>query len=150
MRSLVSILFWGALSTARLEAQASADSIAVELTAARHLLAQHPARAVLLDSAYARSTHAPGVPATDHRPLRRHRTLADSLNAGISTQSNSRTAQLTLSEPEFAGDSALVTVTVSYDNGRRPRGAFYETVRVTLRRAAGSWRIERSAQLGIS
>lgn len=51
--------------------------------------------------------------------------------------------------PQFTGDTATVTVTVSYDTGRR-RGGFYETEIVTLYRTRGTWRLLRGVQLGIT
>lgn len=131
-------------------AQTSVDSIAVEVVAARHLLARHPFREVSLDSGFAMPGHAPGVPTAALRPARRHRALADSLALDSDHRAQIGIARITLSAPQFAGDSAMLTVTVSYDTGRRPRGGFYETELVTLRRARGTWYVQRSSQLGIT
>ncbi|HUG99334.1 MAG TPA: erythromycin esterase family protein [Gammaproteobacteria bacterium] len=136
--------------TAARPIQQQGDSLTVEVLAAGHLLNKHPHRQVQLDSAFALSGHAPGSPTAGLRPANRNRLLADSLEARLSREQPLGTARLTLSEPEFAGDSAMVTVTVSYDTGRRPSGRFYETVLVFLRRAGSAWRVERSEQLGIT
>ena len=134
----------------RTEAQTLGDSITVEVVAARHLLAQHSNRQVLVDVAFAPAGNAPGTPTPRMRPLHRNRLLVDSLNARSSSGHSLGVPKLILSEPEFAGDSAMVTVTVSYDTGRRPRGGFYETVLVVLRRAGVTWRTVGSTQLGIT
>ena len=150
MQSGVALVALCATLAARAEGQAVGDSIAAELLAARHLLAKHPHRQVHLDSALASPGHAPGAPTASLRPSYRNRALADSLNARLSRDSTLGISRLILSAPQFGGDSAMVTVTVSYDSGRRPRGRFYETVLVFLRRAGSEWRVERGIQLGIS
>lgn len=144
------VLVLCAMTAAPVNAQVVADSIAVELLAARHLVGRHQGRGLHLDSAFAMPGHAPGAPTSRVRPTQRNHALADSLKARLARGRLGDTAWIVLSEPEFAADSAMVTVTISYDTGRRPRGGFYETVLVTLRRASGGWRVERSVQLGIT
>jgi hypothetical protein len=150
MQRLLVLIALCAASPALAESQTSGDSLVVELLAARHLFVKHQNRQVRLDSAFAVQGHAPGTPTSRLRPLHRSRSLADSLNDRLSRESAFGVATLRLSQPEFAGDSAIVTVTISYDTGRRPGGGFYETVLVFLRRAGTAWRVERSDQLGIT
>lgn len=150
MQRAFAILAFTIALAGRTEAQTFGDSITVEVVAARHLLAQHSNRQGLVDAAFAPPGHAPGTPTTRMRPLHRNRLLADSLNARLSSEQPLGLARVILSEPEFAGDSAMVTVTVSYDTGRRPRGGFYETVLVLLRRAGSTWMTVGSTQLGIT
>ena len=149
MRCVVAIAL-GVVSSAATNAQVVADSIAVESLAARHLIARHQGRGLRLDSAFALPGHAPGSPTARVRPAHRNHALAEFLNARLARGRAGDSAWVVLSEPEFAADSAMVTVTISYDTGRRPRGGFYETVLVILRRAGGQWRVERTASLGIT
>ena len=150
MQRAFAILALTVVLTGRTEAQTLGDSITVEVVAARHLLSQHSNRQVQVDTAFAPAGTAPGTPTTRMRPPHRNRLLVDSLNARSSSGHSLGVAKLILSEPEFAGDSAMVTVTVSYDTGRRPRGGFYETVLVVFRRAGATWRTVGSTQLGIT
>ena len=149
MKHILASLALCCACAARTDTQTPDDSVAVEIAAARDLLARHP-RPVHVDSAYAHPGQAPGSPTARYRPSPRHRTLADSLNGRRVPADTTSAARIILTEPEFAGDSALVTVTVSYDTGRRPRGSFYETMLVVLRRTGTVWRVERRVQLGIS
>lgn len=127
-----------------------ADSVTVEVVAARQLLANHSPSEVRVDSAFAKAGVAPGIRTDRIRPSARNVLLADSLNSRLSRDQPVRKTVLMLSEPEFVGDSARVTVTISYDTGRLPHGQFYETVLFVLRRIDAVWRVTRSTQLGIS
>ena len=149
MKHIVAILALSGACASRSDAQSREDSVAVEMVAARDLLARH-GRYARLDSAFALPGHAPGVPTAMVRPSLRHSVLVDSLYAHRPVAKEPHNATLILSEPEFAGDSAMVTATVSYDTGRRPRGGFYETVLLVLRRSGPAWRVHRLTQLGIT
>lgn len=132
-------------------AQAPSDIAAIELAAARHLLARHPSWTIHLDSMFAQAGTAPAVPTTERRPADRTRALADSLGAFVRTELTERTILLQLSDPLVRGSSARVSVTVGYlqaYDGRR-RG-FYETVDVIFERDGKGWRVVGEAQLGIT
>lgn len=148
MHRVIAVVFFCVGCTARTEPRALTDPLTVEVLAARHLLARHANRPVHLDSAFALHGHAPGAPSARVRPADRNGLLADSLKAGPARELSDAVARVTLSEPEFAEHSAVVTVTISYEQG--PRGKFYETVLVFLRRASRAWHVERSVQLGIT
>ena len=130
-------------------AQSPKDSAAVELLAGRHILARHPHDRIHLDSAFASSGVAPGTPTSRFRPASRMRQLAESLDARVSSAQLAGVVYIILSEPEFAADTARVTVTISYPTSTRRR-SFYETLLVVLRRHSAGWRHERDLQLGIS
>ena len=132
-------------------AHGSSDIAAIELAAARHLLARHPAWTIHLDSVFAQPGTAPGVRTSVSRPGERTLALADSLRALVSTELSERTILLQLSDPIARDHSARVSVTVGHmqEYGGKRRG-FYETVDVVFERDGTGWKVVGESQLGIT
>lgn len=130
--------------------------LAVEVAAARHMLARSSShgfrlRDVTLNPAYADSISAPGGPRRARRDSVRTAELAAAIGARVAVARDSSGVHVLLSEPMVRGDTAAVTVTISWPNSRRGRGIVgYETVALTLAREHGAWHVVRERQLGIT
>ena len=145
-------------SAAPADAQpATGAELAVEVAAARHMLARSPGhgfrlRDVTLDPAFADSISAPGSPGRARRDSARTAALAAAVDARAAAARDSSSVHVLLSEPIVRGDTAAITATIRWPEGSRSRrGLFgYETVALTLALERGAWRVVRERQLGIS
>lgn len=124
----------------------------VELTAARHLLKEHPRSAVMVDSRYAWAERAPGYPSGAVRPSDRTAALAAALGASVGAGPPDGGVYLILSEPVMADDSVHVTVTAQWKGGAdwRAGRSGYQTQTLVLVREGAAWRVVRVVDLGIS
>jgi hypothetical protein len=133
------------------------DTLAVELAAARQILAEYKDLQVVIHPAFSDSFSSPGQPGRVRRDDLRTTALARALGGSIYAEpSRSRdrvkgTARLTLSEPVIESDTARITGTIMWYRDDQPRqGSGYRTDRFTLTREGTAWRVVGSDNLGIS
>lgn len=146
-----------------LVAQEERDFAAVEMAAARAMLARGTAAgAVGIDPTFG-ANRAPGGAHVAARPESRTLALARALPARAVKFEDARscpklgvctlvgvTRHLVLSEPVFNGDTAQITVTKHEATESTRQPTYYETVRFTLARSRGTWTVVRQEDLGIS
>ena len=137
------------------EARGPRDALAVEVVAARHMLAEDSDLRVLITRAFADSFSSPGYAGARQRDSARTAELAQGLNARIRTASADpwelpdTTAFLVSSEPVIHGDTATITVTTYWRRGPPSRlSTGYLTQALTLARGLGGWRVIRTKDLG--
>lgn len=142
---------------------AQTDTLLIEIAAARAMQAHQYAKGQLaLDPLFAAPAHAPGI-GDRLRPSARTEALAKAIHANVRKYSEisncgSRThcalsgvaALLLLSEPIIAGDTATVTATIRQNSPSVRQPQDYETILITLARAAAGWSVIREVQLGTS
>ena len=129
------------------------DAVAIETAAVRYMLEDYPdaRRGITLDPSLAAADAAPGWPAPGRRDSVRTAQLARALTARVGTKpAEGRGVHLVLSAPVERGDSASVTVTVTWPGDGTPRSAGYETRAYVLVRTNGRWQVRREIQLGIT
>lgn len=160
IRAIVLALTCGCASHARVLDPATTkalDTLAVELAAARQLLAEYKDLQVVIHPAFADSFSSPGQPGPVRRDDARTTALAGALGGSVYAEpSHSRnrmkgTARLILSEPVIESDTARITGTIMWYRDDQPRrGSGYRTDRFTLTREGAGWRVMGSNNLGIS
>jgi hypothetical protein len=160
MRAIVLALTCACGSHARVADTATtslSDTIAVELAAARQLLAEYKDLQVVIHPAFGDSFSSPGYPGPVRRDDARTTALARALGGSIYAEpSHSRdrekgTARLILSEPVVESDTARITGTIIWYRDDQPRrGRGYRTDRFTRAREGTGWRVVGSDNLGIS
>jgi hypothetical protein len=135
----------------------SVDLLAVEIAAARHLVADDKGLRLMVHPAFSDSFSAPGRPGPVRREELRTAALAHALGAQVySKPTDSRepvkgSAELVLSQPIGRSDTVRITGTFTWYNDDRPRvGRGYRTVQMTLARLGGEWRVIQSDLLGIT
>jgi hypothetical protein len=134
-----------------------------ELAAAREILASGNVpqrRPVAIEPDFSDDSSAPGYVSErfGRRPAARSEALARALGGRVATVRELRNCPncaevvLTLSDPVIKGDTAIVAVTATYGYRGRRRRFFsgYETVRFTMVRVRGAWRVIKSEQLGVT
>jgi hypothetical protein len=131
-------------------ATAQDDTLAVEALAIRDLLGAHPHGGVIaLDVRFAAAGQAPPGMTGMQRPLARQRALEIAI-ALLGDSATTDTVHVQASAPLLQGDTATISVTVSWRGSPERRRSFYETVAYVLRRQPGRWVVHRKSQLGIS
>ena len=160
IRAIVLALTCACASHARVADTATSsvsDTLAVELAAARQLLADYKDLQVVIHPAFADSFSSPGYPGPLRRDDARTTALARALGGSIyAGPSDSRdrekgTARLILSEAVIESDMCRITGTVMWYRDDQPRqGSGYLTDRFTLTREGTGWRVVGSDNLGIS
>jgi hypothetical protein len=152
-----------AISFHPIPTSAQADTLRIEIAAARAMQAHQYAKGQLaLDPSFAAQGHAPGE-GDRLRPTARTEALAKAIRADVrkySEVSNCGSAKrcglsgvaavLLLSEPSITGDTATVTATMRQNTHSTRQPQDYETTLITLVRRAAGWTVIREVQLGIS
>lgn len=135
----------------------ASDALAVELAAARQLLAEYEDLQVVIHPAFADSFSSPGHAGPARRDDARTTALARALGGSIyaepihSRDRGKGTARLILSEPVIESDTARITGTLMWYRDDQPRrGRGYRTDRLTLTREGTGWRVVGSDNLGIT
>lgn len=152
------------LQAARLaNAQAPRDALGVEIAVARAMLAREgvPDSRAVLEPGFGENGHAPSYASakTGTRARSRSVAIARAIKAlRVASLRNARPCRncgpngvsvvLTLSDPQFSADSAVVTATATFA-GRRAM-LDYESVLFVLEKSRGAWVVRRACQLGIS
>jgi hypothetical protein len=151
-----------------LPAQQIVDALAVEAVAIQTVLAQEgiPKGRVAISSEFDVPRTAPGRRLVDNfRPAARTESLAQQLNLYIARLPEvaghcaSTTGMcplsgveviVSLSEPEFIGDTAKISATAHYNTGGARQPTAYQTIAYVLLRRAGTWHVISSEHLGVS
>jgi len=133
------------------------DLLAVELAAARHLVADDNDLRLVVHPAFSDSFSAPGRPGPVRRDDSRTAALAHALGAQVYAEPINApklakgSAELILSEPVGRSDTVRITGTFGWYSDDRPRvGRGYRTVQMTLVRVGAEWRVTHSELLGIT
>jgi hypothetical protein len=129
-------------------AQSADPALAVEVAAARAMLAGYHPRFLGVDPRFARAGEAPPAPTGELRPAARNRALTDSLSTLV-VPSGTDSLVIQASVPSISRTDASISMTVSGRSGGS-RGVYYETIALTLRRERQSWRVVGRRQLGIT
>ncbi len=147
----------------RIIAQESPEAEKVEVLAAKAMLSlgRFPTSRIMVTPQFTQSGQAPGnSDATKGlRPNSRNAAIVAAINArgvagapGIPMCKDCGTDPvslvLTMSDPQFDGDSAAVTVTAKYPGHKTTTE--YETMHYVLQKLQGVWAIRRSEQLGVT
>ena len=122
---------------------------AIELAAARALLASHQPGVIVVDSVFALPDEAPPRMSSRTRPAERQRLLLDSLRV-LETRGSSDTLRVRISEPQIHGDTASISVTIDGRSSGSGNSRFYETVAFLLQREGSRWVVRRRTLLGES
>lgn len=135
----------------------SLDLLAVEIAAARHLVADNNDLRLVVHPAFSDSFSAPGRPGPVRREDSRTVALAHALGAQVYTKPINApelakgSAELILSQPVGRSDTVRITGTFGWYRDDRPRvGRGYRTVQMTLVRVGAEWRVIHGELLGIT
>ncbi len=149
-----------------IRAQSSTDRVAIEVAAARTMLAhQYNKGSVSIDPAEGAQGHAPSHPGVGKlRPAAHTERLAKVLSASVRRYADvtsctdgqppcamsGTSTHIILSAPIIVGDTASVTATIYQNSPSKRQPVDYETVLLTLVRRPGGWAVVKEDQLGIS
>lgn len=145
-------------------AQAPGDALGVEVAVAKAMMARSgvPTSGVaVLEPGFGENGHAPGQANGKSGIRARSRTVAIASAIGatrVASLQNARPCRncgtdgvsvvLTLSDPQFNADSAVVSATATFAGKKGTLN--YESVLFVLEKTRGSWAVRRILQLGIS
>jgi hypothetical protein len=127
----------------------AAAPLAVELAAARSVLASYRPGAITVDPEYAPPQQAPPSASGKYRPDHRQRAVTEALRTATQ-EGGGDTLRVRASEPVIEGRSAAISVTVDGSLASGHPGAFYETIQFELQRTDRGWSVHKREQLGIS
>ena len=146
-------------------AQTNADSLTIELLAARAMLPHQSVKGALsIDPMVGTDGDAPSTPKLGElRAPNRTEALAKALSARVRSfgdlldctgqapcAMSGSMAHLILSAPSIHGDSATVTATIHQNTSDARQPVDYETVLFTITRSGRGWIVASELQLGIS
>jgi hypothetical protein len=125
------------------------DTLMVESTVIRAMIAKESLAAATLDSMYSEPDQAPPTQRLGRREPYAQEMVTNALRESLGNAAGD-SVHVRTSKPVIRGDTATVSVTVYRFSPRRPGRSHYETVPFTLVRVNGLWIVRKRVVLGVS